>query len=96
MYNGYLREPVTLTPSLIKIRSLFRSEILIVAFGAKQRSDFNQIALTSIAERLTVELSLHVPVLTTLIGLSRLGFEHEIFRLRVECSNYPYCFMFCG
>ena len=91
MYNGYLREPVTLTPSLIKIRSLFRSEILIVAFGAKQRSDFNEIALTHIAERLTVELSLHVPVLTTLIG----RFEHEIFRLGVECSN-PYCFMFCG
>ena len=40
---------------------------------------------------LTVELSLHVPVLTTLIG----RFEHEIFRLGVECSN-PYCFMFCG
>ena len=51
VYNGHLREPVTLTP---------------------------------VAERLTVELS--QSVLTTL-SLSRLGFEHPIFRLRGERFN---------
>ena len=51
VYNGHLREPVTLTP---------------------------------VAERLTVELS--QSDLTTL-GLSRLGFEHPIFRMRGERFN---------
>ena len=43
------------------------------------------VTLTLIAERLAVELSL--PVFTTLIGLSRLGFEHPIYCLRGECST---------
>ena len=41
------------------------------------------VTLTPIAERLAVELSL--PVFTT--GLSRLGFEHLTFRLRVKRSK---------
>ena len=44
-----------------------------------------RLTLTSIAGCLAVELSL--PVLIYDLGLSRLGFEHPIFRLRGQRSN---------
>ena len=45
------------------------------------------MALTPIAERLAVELSLS---LFNDIGLSRLGFEHTTFHLQCDCSKRPH------
>ena len=44
---------------------------------------------------ITSENPWHSHLLPYLLGLSRLGFEHQTFRLRGECSD-PYCFIICG